>query len=169
MTVMESVLNWADSIVSVSTPAYGNSPTDLSVKIAAPVSRYHINCLRNSWHKEGKEPGTPLSSTHERTDGVWSGCGFAWGAKAEAIRAHFDISGLLPRLERSGPVLATVTEAEGCLENAAGRGILESRASGRQGNLFMGARFQHGRKLEQKISNLISSAFVLFLEFLGKN
>lgn len=33
----------------------------------------------------------------------------------------------------AGPLLATVTEAEGCLEEAAGRGILESRASGRQG------------------------------------
>lgn len=30
-------------------------------------------------------------------------------------------------------MLATVTEAEGCLEEAAGRGILESKASGRQG------------------------------------
>lgn len=79
------------------------------------------------------------------------------------------MSGLLPRLERSGPVLATVTEAEGCLEDAAGRGILESSASGRQGNLFMGACFQRGRKLEQKIFNLISSAFVLFLQFVGKN
>lgn len=46
-------------------------------------------------------------------------------------------------------MLATVTEAKGRLEEAAGRGILESRASGRQGNLFMGARLQRGKKIEQ--------------------
>lgn len=100
--------------------------------IAAPVFvwQYQINCLKYSWQKEGKATSAPFSATHGHTDGVWSGCGFARGAKAEAIRAHFDISGLLPCLEQSRPVLATVKETEGCVEEAAGRGILES---GRQG------------------------------------
>lgn len=88
----------------------------------------------------------------EHTDGAWSGCGFSRGAKAEAIRAHFDISGLLPRLERSRPVLATVTEAEGRLEEAAGRGFLESRASGRQGICSLVHAFKAAGNLNKRNS-----------------
>lgn len=47
--------------------------------IAAPVFvlQYQINCLKNSWHKVGKETGVPISAMHEHTDGVRSGYRFA--------------------------------------------------------------------------------------------
>lgn len=64
-------------------------------------------------------------------------------------------------------MLATVTEAKGRLEEAAGRGILGSRASGRQGNLFVGARFQRGKKIEQ-ISACSIMDLSLFFNFKGK-
>lgn len=70
--------------------------------------------------------------------------------KPKRLERNFDISGLLPRLERSRPVLATVTEAEGCLEEAAGRGILESRASGRQGICSLVHAFKEAGNLNNR-------------------
>ncbi len=102
--------------------------------IVAPVfvSQSQINCLRKSWHKEGRAHSMEISNghnhtrrhahTHERRH-TQMGCRVAAVCvrkKADAIRVHFSCLGLLPYLERSRPILATVTGALGRLGGADG-------------------------------------------------
>ena len=135
MTVMEPAPTSVDATVNQSAIwhlwefTYGFFLTKLLIVAPVSVSQSQMNCARKSWLRENRVHSMEISNGYKRTCiFTWTHRWgvewllFVWKMKAEAIRVHFSGWGLLPYLEQSEPILATVTGALGRLGGVGLRG-----------------------------------------------